>query len=297
MLHLIHQDPHNHGIERSRWRLQDILRSADWLSLRSVAGVWEWLHRAGIHLKRAQQHVHSPDGQYLPKLHYILERLEQSEQDKAAYPILFEDEITFYRRPTVACAYEASGTVQPKAEQGYDRDKAWRIAATLDLWSGTVIFKDRSRLSIPALVGFYEQVSQAYPDAKTIYMAQDNWSIHHHPDVLAALEPQQFPFQLHRPANWGEEPSKSAKRLNLPIQLLPLPTYASWCNPIEKLWRMLRQELLHLHRFKDNWIQLRETVREWLNHLADRTQELLRYCGLADPNRLYAGVKLAGLPR
>ena len=39
----------------------------------------------------------------------------------------------------------------------------------------------------------------------------------------------------------------------LPIQLVPLPTYASWCNPIEKLWRQLRQELLHLHRFADRF--------------------------------------------
>jgi transposase len=295
MLHLIHQDPHDYGVERSRWRLQDILRSVEWLNIHSVGGVWEWLHRAGIHLKHAQQHVHSPDDQYRPKLLYILERLEQAERDQAAYPFLFEDEITFYRRPCVAYAYEAKGNIQPKAEQGYDRDKTWRIAATLDVWSGTVIFRDRSRLTIPALVGFYEQVRQAYPSAKTIYIVQDNWSIHHHPDVLAALEPQQFPFRLHRPANWGEEPSESAKRLNLPVQLLPLPTYASWCNPIEKLWRMLRQELLHLHQFRDNWVGLRETVRIWLQNLADRAQELLRYCGLADLNRLYRGIKLAGL--
>jgi hypothetical protein len=294
MLHLIHQDPHDYGIQHSRWQLKDILHSVEWLNMTSVTGVWEWLHRADIHLKRAQQHVHSPDDQYRAKLLYILERLDLANCDQVAFPFLFEDEITFYRKPGIACAYGAKGNTQPKAEQGYDRDKTWRIAATLDLFSGAVIFRDRSRLTLGTLVDFYEQVCQTYSRAQTIYIVQDNWSIHHHPDVLAALEPQHFPFRLHRPANWGEQPSKSAKRLNLPIQLLPLPTYASWCNPIEKLWRMLRQELLHLHRYRDNWVGLRETVRNWLQHLAERAQDLLRYCGLADPNRLYAGIKTAG---
>jgi transposase len=296
LLHLIHQDPHDYGVERSRWRLQDIKQNVEWLRHYSVAGVWEWLHRAGIHWKRAQAHVHSPDDEYLPKLLYILQRLEQAQHDPKSYPILFEDEFTFSRRPILASAYETKGDVQPRAEQGYDRDRTWRIAAALNIWNGEVHFIDRSEIGVGTMVGFYKHVCELHDHAKTIFVVQDNGSIHHHPDVLAALEPQEFPFRLHRPASWGEEPSKRAKRLNLPIQLLPLPTYASWCNPIEKLWRMLRQELLHLHRFRDNWIGLRESVRKWLENLLDRSQEVLRYCGVADPNRLYAGIKLARLP-
>jgi len=31
--------------------------------------------------------------------------------------------------------------------------------------------------------------------------------------------------------------------------LVPLPTYGSWTGPIERLWRWLKQEVLHLHSY------------------------------------------------
>lgn len=288
MLHVLHQNPRSYGIDRSRWRLKDLLHNVDWLALRSVSGVWRWLHRAGISSKHAQQHVHSPDPAYLPKLLYIRQFLALSQEDPRLFPLLLEDEITFYRRATPSFAYERQGVQQPKAEQGWAPDYAWRVAACLDVWSGEVVWRDRARFTISGLVGFYEQICRAYPNARTVYLVQDNWTLHHHPDVLAALESQRFPWKLVRPATWPNEPSKKAKRLHLPIQLLPLPTYASWCNPIEKLWRMLRQELLHMHAFRDDWNGLRTAVRTFLESLAHRTQELLRYCGLANPTQLYA---------
>jgi hypothetical protein len=288
MLHLLHQDPHTWGVDRSRWRLADILSAVEWLPVRSLSGVWRWLHREHISLKHATEHVHSPDQEYLPKLAYILEHLQHSQEDPKTYPLLFEDEITFFRRPSLSFAYEGCGTKQPLAEQGWSKERTWRVAATLDAFTGVVVFRDRARFSIEAMVRFYEQICQAYPHARTIYLVQDNWTLHYHPDVLAALQPQQFPWRLYRPPSWADEPSKKAKRLDLPLQLLPLPTYASWCNPIEKLWRMLRQERLHLHRFRDDWNGLRASVRRFLDQLQGRAQELLRYCGLQDPERLYA---------
>ena len=63
----------------------------------------------------------------------------------------------------------------------------------------------------------------------------------------------------------------------VPIQLIPLPTYASWCNPIEKLWRKLRQELTHLHRWGDDVARLRDEIDRFLKQFADGSPDLLRY--------------------
>ncbi len=41
------------------------------------------------------------------------------------------------------------------------------------------------------------------------------------------------------------------------MQLLPIPTYAPWWNPVEKLWHWLRQEVLRQHRFGDEVRDLR----------------------------------------
>lgn len=288
MLHILHQDPHEWGVDRSRWTLEDLLKRVTWLAVRTPSGVWKWLHRQHLHYKHAQAHIHSPDPDYLSKLDYIRRQLPCCLQDPEAFPLVFEDEITFYRRPTLSWAYEEKGARQPRAEQGLGRDRTWRIGATLDAFTGQVVWRDRSEFSVGGLVLFYQQVCQAYPHAKTIYMVQDNWTLHYHPDVLAALQPQRFPWRIYRPASWGSQPSPKAKSLDLPIQLLPLPTYASWCNPTEKVWRLLHQELLHQHRFGDDWDGLREAVRDFLRRLRERADELLRYCGLQDPSRLYA---------
>ena len=119
-----------------------------------------------------------------------------------------------------------------------------------------------------------------YPDAETIYVVVDNWPVHFHPDVLAPLQDQNFPFPRTLPANWQAEPSSRAKLDDLPIQLLCLPTYASWLNPIEKLWRWLKQEVLHMHRNSDSWPDLKERVDHWLAGFSDGSTDLLRYVGL-----------------
>ncbi len=130
----------------------------------------------------------------------------------------------------------------------------------------------------------------AYPQAQTIYLVQDNWPVHFHADVLATLQPQTTPFPWHRPAHWSTAPSAHARQLNLPIQLRPLPTYASWTNPIEKLWRWLKQEVVHLHRLADEWVELQHRVDAFLEQFGRGSPELLRYVGLRDLTRLYHSV-------
>ena len=72
--------------------------------------------------------------------------------------------------------------------------------------------------------------------------------------------------------------------LKLPIQIVPLPTYASWCNPIEKLWRKLRQDVTHLHRWADDLETFRTEIDRFLDQFARGSLELLRYVGLEIPD-------------
>lgn len=72
----------------------------------------------------------------------------------------------------------------------------------------------------------------------------------------------------------------------LPLQLLPLPTYASWCNPIEKLWRKLQQEVLHLHRWATAWATLKEKMPAFLDQYDGVSPDLLRYVGLTENSKL-----------
>ncbi|MGB9722998.1 MAG: transposase [Chloroflexia bacterium] len=58
-----------------------------------------------------------------------------------------------------------------------------------------------------------------------------------------------------------------------------LPTYASWLNPIEKRWRWLKQEVLHLHRWAHDLDQLRRQVWAFLDQFAEGSEALLHYVG------------------
>ena len=267
--------------------MRTLLAACSWLRLGTLPGLSQLLRRLKISLKRARQHVHSPDAYYVDKLHQVRVHVLRVPVALEQVVFLFEDEFTLYRQPTLATAYEAQGKDQPLAELGHKRNYTWRLIAALNAWTGQVLYEHARQMTIPRLVAFYQQVVQAYSAATMIYMAQDNWPVHFHPDVRAALQPQSWPWPLHLPGNWPIEPSAAAERLNLPLRLLPLPTYASWTNPIEKLWRLLHQEVLHVHCHGDDWTGLKQEVFAFLDQFAEGSADLLRYVGLSDPYKLY----------
>jgi len=117
--------------------------------------------------------------------------------------------------------------------------------------------------------------------------------VHFHPDLLIHLQPQHFQFPVYVPDNWSDEPSSKAKRIaekrkakgntryeKLPIEILQLPTYASWANPIEKLWRWVRQSVINLHRLGDDWSELKQRVCDFILSFRRGSNELLQYVGL-----------------
>jgi len=289
LLEVVRRDPHLLGIERNRWDLANLLQCCDWLRLQSLAGLWRLLDRLGISYKRGRPYVHSPDPHYLAKQ----KELEQIKQLVASEPerlvLLYLDEVTLYRQPTLASNYEAKGHIQPKAPRSYQSDYTLtRIIASLNGASGQVEYLRATKIGLEALVGFYQQIRAAYPHAERIYVVEDNWPVHFHPNVLVALEPQESHWPKRLMSNWPSEPSEAAQKhwgaLHLPIQLVQLPTYASWLNPIEKLWRKLNQEMVHLHRLADKVMEFRHSLDHFLDKFAAGSRELLRYVGLGVPN-------------
>ena len=287
VLHVVRRDPKQFGIPNTRWTLAAIHDVVDWLGRTSPAGIHQLLNRLRIGYKRGRDHVHSPDPDYLAKLVEIAVFLDHARHPGSTTATLYLDEITYYRQPTLASAYEAVGHVQPLAQRSHRANTPTRLVGTLDARDGRVVYLQRSVIGVSALVTFFRAVRAAYPQAERLNIVVDNWPVHFHPDVLVALEPQENVWPCYRPPNWPTTPRPSARKrwghLRLPIQLRPLPTYASWANPIEKLWRKLRQDLLHLHRLADRLRELRAQVGAYLDQFADGSLELLRYVGLGVP--------------
>lgn len=281
MLTLLRRSPQTFGLDRSRWTLALVREVVDALADFSLSGVWRLLHRLGIHLKRGRSHLHSPDPDYVAKLDYLKGCLEQMRQDPEHVVVLYEDELSFYRQPTLASDWEASGAqTQPLARRSYHADTTGRVAAVLDAHSGRVIYRQRAKTTTAVLLGLYQDICRSYPAATTIYLVQDNWPVHFHPDLLRHLEPQHWPWPFYRPPSWPDFDEADRVDAPLALQLVCLPTYAPWLNPIEKLWRRLYQNVLHLHRHSDQWDELKQRVCTFLDQFQDGSQPLLQYVGL-----------------
>jgi transposase len=131
-----------------------------------------------------------------------------------------------------------------------------RVAGLLNATTGQVHTWDFSRVTADRLARCFQQIGRLYPRARLIYLVLDNWPVHFHPKVTVAL---------------AAEPR---------IVLLPLPTYSPWLNPIEKLWRWVKQRVTHAHPWCDDFLIFKEQVRTELQRFTLGSPELLDYCGL-----------------
>jgi transposase len=280
LLNVVRRDPAQFGYAASRWTLAQLAQTCDWLTTTTLGGLSQRLKRLDIRYKHGRSYVHSPDPFYDEKVSYLTLCRMRAWYAPDRYVLVYLDEVSYGRQPTVAWDYEQRGHHQPFARRSYHRDTEFRGIGALNAVTGQVIYRQASKIKLPFLSNFYALLHQTYPHAETLYVVQDNWPVHVHPDIVARLEPQRSPFWPTVPANWPTQPHRRAVREQLPIQLVFLPTYASWLNPIEKLWRWLRQEILHLHRLADDWPALKARVWTFFQQFADGSPALLRYVGL-----------------
>ena len=224
--------------------------------------------------------MHSPDALYEAKVSYVTLCRMRAYYAPERYVFVYVDEVAYGRQPTLANSYEQIGHHQPLAKRSHREDTQCRGIGALNALTGQVTYHQASKISPKVLSDFYATLRQDYPSVEVIYAAQDNWPVHVHPDVLARLQAQTSPFWPKVPPNWPKEPHRAAKRDQLPVQLIFLPTYASWLNPIEKLWRHLRQTVLHLHRASDDWLTLKQRVLDFMAQFHAGSLPLLHYVGL-----------------
>jgi hypothetical protein len=208
-----------------------------------------------VRYRQGWAHLVSPDPLAQLKLDWLAAIQQRVRQHPDLAVLLWLDELTFYRLPTPAPVWGAGQHRAPKARQRAGHNTCGRVVGALNAHTGQTEVLVRSEIGVRQLQQFYQQVRQAYPQAQEIYVVQDCWPVHFLPPVV-----------------------QTAGALG--ITLVPLPTYSSWRNPIEKLWRWLKQEVLHMHRWAEDWEQVKLAVQAFLNRFATPNPALLRYVGL-----------------
>lgn len=251
------------ALPASRWTLAAVRVAIPELADYSLSGVWRVLQRCGLRWRSGVVARWSPDPDFVAKLAVVVRCLHEAAVQPERIVTLCLDEMGLTRWPTPAKTWGAAAPAPvPRATTGNSTNRPWRIGGALNVITGQVDYLDDYIVGRKQLCAFYRQLDAAYPQAARIYVIQDNWSIHDHADVRAMLA------RLPR------------------IQRIFLPTYASWLNPIEKLWRWLRQEVLHLHPLAADWPALRARVQAFLEQFGSGSVALLRYVGLLGDGQL-----------
>src|SRR5262249_20804295 len=162
-------------------------------------------------------------------------------------------EYTLERQPKLGPTWAGPGP-EPRAKLVAGANYRYRYGGALDVVRGKVTWDAAFVMGVRNLRLFLRALRRAYP-TQALFLIWDNWPTHLHPDVL-----------------------EQAGALG--IQLLWLPTYAPWTNPIEKLWRWLIEEKLRHHRRAERWEELKGEVAAFLDGFAEGSTDLLRYVGL-----------------
>ena len=252
----LRQSPRDFDIDRTRWRREDLLsKGLKSVEVNNVSRWWHVFQRLDIRFREGWQHTVSPDPEATAKLRRIEQVQQKAMEQPARYVVVWLDELTVYRQPSTAPTW-SDGTQRPQnARCAADEEKKRRIVGALNILTGQVDTRYHVKIGKKQLALFYAQLRQTYPDADVIYALQDCWPVHENEDVLLAAEQQQ-------------------------VEPVFLPTYSSWRNPIEKLWRWLKQDVIHMHPWANQWDRLKQEARRFLKQFEQPNQRSLSYTGL-----------------
>jgi hypothetical protein len=289
---LTSRSPRALGHGRSRWTLGLLREELGEKAPETEAGTWQMLDRLGVSHTRGQGYALSPDEQFEAKRAFIggvRERTGTEEPDSEAYDRLFYlDELTYELHPTVERDWSPAGQ-QPTTPRGTCGQREGRLLAAMDGETGQLFYRQKRSVGRADLTELYREMTSACEadgNAQRLWVVQDNAPFHFHADVLRKLETQVWPrahpaFEYPIPGQWPDPTEAALAKGPLPVQVVPLPTYASWLNPIERLWRWLKQEVLHLHPYVADWNRLKKGVRSFLDRFTEGSPDLLQYVGLS----------------
>ena len=179
------------------------------------------------------------------------EIVRRARADKAL--LLFGDEASFPQWGSLSYTWAPVGE-QPVVKTCGQR-KGWKVFGLLDYFSGRLFHQGQEgRLNSASYCAFLQQVLDQ--TTEVIYLIQDGARYH------TSKATQAF-FAAH------------AERL----KVYQLPSYSPDYNPIEKLWKQVKQEETHLVYFP-TFEALRDKVEQALVKFARRAEEILGLCGL-----------------
>lgn len=276
----LRSSPRQYDHNVTRWTLSLLRRVLDPLKTYTLAGLHGLLDRLGFSFKKGRLRLHSPDPDYIAKRDYVQARLAEV-GERGDERLFYCDGVHIQHGPKPAGSWGNKGADRQPLELGTGGKRSCTWMGALCPFSGEVTTKMLRRSSRGQFLSFLRHVRERYSESRRIWVVVDNYSIHFHADVLKQLEEQVWPWEWIVPKHYPKFDEKTRVKEPMAIQLVPLPTYSPWLNPIEKLWKMLRQRLVYNHPWGGKPNQLIAAINEFFKQLRHGSEELLRYVGLS----------------
>jgi len=166
--------------------------------------------------------------------------------------LLFGDEASFPQWGTLTYTWARRGQ-QPMAKTSGKR-KGYKVLGLIDYFTGRLFYQGQEgRLNSTAYIAFLRRVLEQ--TTQPILLIQDGARYHTSAETKAFFAQQ-------------------AARL----QVFQLPTYSPDYNPIEKLWKKIKQQDTHLHYFP-TFEALTAKVEQALLKFANIPEEILKKAG------------------
>ena len=264
---MIEAGPEAAGFGGACWRspmLQELLRQRFGV-IYCVAYIAELLKNLGFSFQKARfVSDHLDEAQRRTWKEEVWPALVRQAKEKGAL-LLFGDEASFPQWGTLSYTWARRGA-QPVVKTSGKR-KGYKVFGLIDYFSGRLFYQGTSgRLNSASYQEFLSGVLAA--TKKPLIIIQDGARYH----TSQAL--QEF-FALH------------AERL----QVAQLPSYSPDYNPIEKLWKKIKQHETHLHYFA-TYEALTAKVESALLKFMQKQEEILALCGLS-AEQMSAGMSAA----
>jgi transposase len=167
--------------------------------------------------------------------------------------LLFGDEASFPQWGTLTYTWARRGQ-QPKVKTSGKR-KGYKVFGLIDYFTGYFFYQGQDgRLNSAAYIAFLTRVLEQ--TTQPIILIQDGAKYHTSTETKAFFAQQ------------------TAR-----LQVVQLPTYSPDYNPIEKLWKKIKQQDTHLHYFP-TFEALTEQVEQALLKFTNAPEEILALCSL-----------------
>jgi transposase len=177
--------------------------------------------------------------------------LRRAKERKAL--LLFGDEASFPQWGTLTYTWARRGQ-QPKVKTSGKR-KGYKVFGLIEYFSGRFFYQGQEgRLNSTAYIAFLTRVLEQ--TTQPILLIQDGAKYHTSAETKAFFAQQ------------------TAR-----LEVFQLPTYSPDYNPIEKLWKKIKQQDTHLHYFP-TFEALTDKIEQALLKFANIPEEILALCSL-----------------